>query len=80
MLCAKFGRNWHIGSWEEDENMKSLQIDRRSDGAFSSGELKGKKQSQIVFVNIIVPHRLHDFVVIRCNTWLYASVELAANL
>ena len=26
MLCAKFGWNWPSGSWEEDENVKSLQI------------------------------------------------------
>ena len=53
MLCAKFGWNWPSGSWEEDENGKSLQTggqtdrrttdDRRSEKltwAFSSGELK----------------------------------------
>ena len=27
MLCAKFGWNWLSGSWEEDENVKSLQTD-----------------------------------------------------
>ena len=44
---AKFGLNWPCGSWKEDENVKSLQIDRETDGrkddelkAFSSGELK----------------------------------------
>ena len=25
MLCAKFGWNWPSGSWEEDENVKSLR-------------------------------------------------------
>ena len=25
MLCSKVGWNWPIGSWEEDENVKSLQ-------------------------------------------------------
>ena len=49
MLCAKFGWYWPSGSWEEDENVKSLQTDgrttdnRRSEKltwAFSSGELK----------------------------------------
>ena len=25
MFCAKFGWNWPSGSWEEDENVKSLQ-------------------------------------------------------
>ena len=61
MLCAKFGWNWSSGSWEEDENVKSLQTDgqtdRRTDNqttddrwsekltwAFSSGELKTKKE------------------------------------
>ena len=52
MLCA-FGLNWPSGSWEEVENRKSLQTDRRTDRqttedrrsekltwAFSSGELK----------------------------------------
>ena len=29
MLCAKFGWNWPSGSWEEDENVKSLQTDGR---------------------------------------------------
>ena len=27
MLCAVFGWNWPSGSWEEDENVKSLQVD-----------------------------------------------------
>ena len=31
MLCAKFGWNWLSGSGEEDENVKSLQTDRRRD-------------------------------------------------
>ena len=32
MLCAKFDWNWSSGSGEEDENVKSLQTDRRTDG------------------------------------------------
>ena len=32
MLCAKFGWNWPSGSFEEDENVKSLQTDRRTTG------------------------------------------------
>ena len=31
MLCAKFGWNWLSGSGEEDENVKSLQTDGRTD-------------------------------------------------
>ena len=31
MLCAKFGWNWPSGSWEGDENVKSLQTDGRID-------------------------------------------------
>ena len=31
MLCAKFGWNWPSGSMQEDENVKSLQIDRWRD-------------------------------------------------
>ena len=31
MLCAKFGWNWPSGSGEEDENVKSLQTDGRTD-------------------------------------------------
>ena len=31
MLCAKFGWNWPGGSGEEDENVKSLQTDGRTD-------------------------------------------------
>ena len=53
MLCVNFGWNWPSGSWEEDENVKSLLTNIRTDGrttdnrrsekltwAFSSGELK----------------------------------------
>ena len=32
MFCAKFGWNWPSGSGEEDENVKSLQTDRQTDG------------------------------------------------
>ena len=31
MLCAKFGWNWPSGSGEEDENVKSLQMDTQTD-------------------------------------------------
>ena len=31
ILCDKFGWNWPSGSGEEDENVKSLQTDRRRD-------------------------------------------------
>ena len=51
MLCAKFawnrpnGWNWPSGSWEENENVKSLQTDGQQaiskNWEFSSGELKG---------------------------------------
>ena len=30
MICAEFGWNWPSGSGEEDENVKSLQTDRRT--------------------------------------------------
>ena len=53
IFCAKFGWNWPSGSWEKEENVKSLQTDRQTDGqttdkkwsekptwAFSSGGLK----------------------------------------
>ena len=51
MLCAKFAWNWLSGSRQDDENVKSLQTDRRMDRqttgdqekqtwAFSSCELK----------------------------------------
>ena len=32
MTCAKFGSNWLSGSGEEDENVKSLHTDIRTDG------------------------------------------------
>ena len=31
MLCAKFGWKWPCCSWEEDENVKSLQTDGQTD-------------------------------------------------
>ena len=37
MLCAKFGWNWPSGSGEEDENVKSLQTDRQTDGQTDAG-------------------------------------------
>ena len=45
MLCAKLDWSWPNGSGEEDENLKSLQTDRRTDDRQlekleSSGELK----------------------------------------
>ena len=32
MLCSKFGWNWPRGSWEENENVKSLQTDKQTKG------------------------------------------------
>ena len=29
--CAKFGWNWPSDSWEDDENVKSLQTDKQTD-------------------------------------------------
>ena len=37
MLCAKFGWNWPSGSGEEDENVKSLQTDGRTDRQTDAG-------------------------------------------
>ena len=37
MLCAKFGWNWPSGSGEEDENVKSLQTNRRTDRQTDDG-------------------------------------------
>ena len=31
MLCFEFGRNWPSGSWEEDENVESLQTGGQTD-------------------------------------------------
>ena len=74
MLCAKFGWNWHSGSWEEDENVKSLQTDRRRTDdrwsekltwVFSSGEL-----------TIILYSRNHSVQKLCCqiiNRFLYMS-------
>ena len=65
MLCAKFGWNSPGGSGEEDENVKSLQTDGRTDRqtpdnrwsekltwAFSSGELKNCTSSSVLFSHI----------------------------
>ena len=38
MLCAKFDWNWPSGSWEEDENVTSLQTDRHTDGRTEDGQ------------------------------------------
>jgi hypothetical protein len=31
MICAKSGQNWPIGFGEEVKNVKSLQMDKRTD-------------------------------------------------
>ena len=40
MLCAKFGWHWPSGSWEEDENVKSLQTDRQADRRWTKSDQK----------------------------------------
>ena len=37
ILCAKFVWNWLTGSGEEDENVKSLQTDRQTNGRTDDG-------------------------------------------
>ena len=41
-LCAKFGWNWPSGSGGEDENVKSLQTDRWTDGR-TDGQTDGRQ-------------------------------------
>ena len=43
MHCAKFGWNWPRGSGEEDENVKSLQTDGRTDRQTDDGRQVIKK-------------------------------------
>ena len=40
ILCAKFGWNWPSGSGEEDENVKSLQTDGRTDRRRTTSDQK----------------------------------------
>ena len=40
MLCVKFGWNWPSGSGEEDEHVKILQTDRRTDRRRTTGDQK----------------------------------------
>ena len=45
MLCAKFGWNWFSGSGEEDENVKSLQTDGRTDRQTDRRRTTGDQKS-----------------------------------
>ena len=62
---TKFGWNWPSSSGEEDENVKSLQKDGRTDGrqairTFRSGELKSKKSGEGgVIVGKRCPDKVH---------------------
>ena len=47
ILCAKFGWNWSSGSGEEEENVKSLQSDRRTDG--QTTDVRGSEKLTWVF-------------------------------
>mgnify|MGYP003691611305 CR=1 FL=1 len=47
MLCAKFNWNWPSGSGEEDENVKSLQTDRRTDGHTNRRRTTGDQKSSL---------------------------------
>ena len=43
ILCAKFGWNWPSGSGDEDENVKSLQTDGRTDVLTDGGTDDGQQ-------------------------------------
>ena len=62
MLCAKFGWNWPSGSWEEDENVKSLQMDRQTDNVSSSGKLKK-------LYNLT----LRSKIKVKLESWMYTT-------
>ena len=47
MLCAKLGLNWPSGSGEEDENVKSLQTDRQTDGQTDRRRTTGDQKSSL---------------------------------
>ena len=52
MLCAKFGWNWPSGSGEEDENVKSLQTDRQTDGQTDRWRTTGDQKNDFGFEEI----------------------------
>ena len=47
MLCAMIGWNWPSGSGEEDENVKSLQTDRRTDKQADRRRMTGDQKSPL---------------------------------
>ena len=50
MLCAKSVWYWPSGSWEEDENVKSLQTDNRGSEKLTSFQLRWvKKKRELIW-------------------------------
>ena len=53
--CAKFGWNWHSGSYEEDENVKRLQRERRTDNrrqVTRKADLPTFQYNKLVYIQI----------------------------
>lgn len=66
MLCAKFNWNWLIGSWEEVENIKSIQTERKTDGRTDGRRKKWSEKLTWAF-------RLGELK--TCSGWIILLIE-----
>ena len=69
MICAKFDRNWPCSSGEEDENVKSLQTDRRTDRRRTKSDQKAHLSFQLRWAkkNIIQLEKFTIVIHVACN-------------
>ena len=66
MLCAKFGWNWPSGSGEEDENVKNLQTDGRTDRQ-TTDERWSEKLTELI--------RIIKYIIHLRKEWSFSTIQ-----
>ena len=75
VLCAKFNWNWSSGSGEEDENVKSLQTDGRTDRQRTTNDQKSSFElsAQLSLKQLLVS--LFMFTFYAFQIWLQHNLK-----
>ena len=73
MLCSKCDWNWPSGSWEEDENVKSLQTDGQTEGRTTDNRRSEKLTWAFSSSELIMPLKTKILLYLMCFDCWYQN-------